>query len=82
MYVMSELTKRNVERATGKALYQLAQMTPDEERSLVKERTGCTLDFSKKQRYGIIGRGNPLLARRRIRRMTDLDKKSKQLFGI
>lgn len=82
MYVLSDLTKRNIEHAVGLPMDQLKVMTPEEERAWVERKTGCVLDFSPKRQYGKIGRGNPLLARRRIRRKVDLDRKSKQLFGI
>lgn len=57
-------------------------MSADEERQWVEKKTGKKLSYSKENRHGIIGRGNPLLARKKIRTIEDLDKKSKKLFGI
>lgn len=82
MYKMSDLTKKNIERAVGLNIDQLKAMTPAEERKWIEKKTGRVLTFSNKRRHGIIGRGNALLARKKIRRMVDLDEKSKHLFGI
>lgn len=38
--------------------------------------------FFKKLKRGIAGRGNPLLARKKICTTEDLDKKSKKYIGI
>lgn len=61
---------------------KLVTMDTKEERSWIEKRNNSKLAFSKKHRYGIIGRGNPLLARRKIRTAEDLEKKSKKLFGV
>lgn len=82
MYKISDTTKTNLEKSLGISLSDLDQMSADEERQWVEKKTGRKLSYSKKTRHKIIGRGNPLLARRKIRTIEDLDKKSKKLFGI
>lgn len=82
MYVMSELTKKNVERVVGVSVEQIKRMTPAEEREIIERKISVPLGFSSKRRYGIVGRGNPLLSRRRIRSLEDVDNRSKRLFGV
>lgn len=82
MYTMSNMAKQNIERVIGLSLDKIKAMSIDEEQKWVERRRRERLIFSKKRRKGIIGRGNPLLARRKIRTMEDLDKKSKKYIGI
>ena len=82
MYTMSALTKSNVERVTGVTIEEMKSMTMNQERDLVKKRNEERLTFSKQRRFGIIGRGNPLIARRKIRTEEDLNIKSKRLMGV
>ena len=82
MYTMSALTKSNVERVTGVTIEEMKNMTMNQERDLVKKRNGERLTFSKQHTFGIIGRGNPLLAIRKIRTEEDLNIKSKRLMGV
>lgn len=51
------------------------------QKSIYFMRNGERLTFSKQRRFGI-GRGNPLLARRKIRTEEDLNIKSKRLMGV
>ena len=82
MYTMSALTKSNVERVTDVTIEEMKSMTMNEEREMVKKRNEERLTFSKQRSFGIIGRGNPLLARRKIRTEEDLNIKSKRLMGV
>lgn len=82
MYTISRKTKTNIERVLGIPIEKLTNMDMKEERSWVEKRNNSRLSFSKRQKYGIIGRGNPLLARRKIRTAADLEKKSKKFFGV
>ena len=82
MYTISKKTKMNIERVVGMPIEKLVTMDTKEERSWIEKKNNSKLAFSKKHRYGIIGRGNPLLARRKIRTAEDLEKKSKKLFGV
>lgn len=82
MYTISEKTRANIERVVGVSVDKLSNMNAKEERSWIENKKMERLSFSKTRRYGIIGRGNPLIARRKIRTAEDLNQKSKQLFGI
>ena len=82
MYTMSALTKSNVERVTGVTIEEMKSMTMNEERDLVKKRNEERLTFSNLRRFVIIGRGNQLHARRKIRTGEDLNIKSKRLMGV
>lgn len=82
MYVMSEETKKNIERVTGLSIERIKRMTVREEQSWIEEWTGKKLSFSKERKRGIIGRGNPLLSRRKNRTYKDLDAKSRKYIGI
>lgn len=82
MYKISNNTKRNLERSLGISLCDFTKLSADEERIWIEKRAGTKLQFSKRKKHGIIGRGNPLLARRKLRTIKDLDQKSKNLYGI
>lgn len=82
MYTISEKTRANIERVVGISVDKLSNMNAKEERSWIESKKMERLSFSKRRRYGIIGRGNPLIARRKIRTAEDLERKSKQFFGI
>ena len=40
------------------------------------------LKISKKRKHGLFCEGNPLLSRRKIRTIEDLNSKSKKIFGV
>lgn len=82
MYTISEKTRANIERVVGIPIDKLNSMDTAEERSWIENRKKTKLSFSKRRRYGIIGRGNPLIARKKIRTAEDLNQKSKKFFGI
>ena len=65
---------------TGLNISEVANLSLDGEKSLVKQRTGRNLVFSiGKRDHRKLGRGNPLLARKRIRTMSDVDKRLDEL---
>lgn len=72
MFSLSKKTVEDLENRTGLTYSQLRSFSLDEELSFFK-KNGKQVSFSKERREGIIGRGNPLLARRRIRTMEDVD---------
>lgn len=74
MYLKKE-TKQILEKFIGKSVLELSQMDLKDEISFVKSRTGGTLDFSKGIDIRMQGRGNPLMTRKRICTMEDVDKK-------
>ena len=81
MYIMSNKTKKNIERVVGLPFSQIQQLDLSEEKKWLQKK--CQFNgFTKRVRYAIIGRGNPLLARKKIRTIEDLNKKSKKYLGI
>ena len=82
MYTISEKTRQNIERVVGISVDDLLNMDTEEQRSWIEKRNKEKLTFSKRRRYGIIGRGNPLIARRKLRTAKDLEHKSKKYFGV
>lgn len=81
MYTISKKTKMNIERIVGMPIEKIITMDIKEERSWIEKRNNSKLAFSKKHRHGIIGCGNPLLTKRKIRTAEDLEK-NKKLFGV
>lgn len=82
MYRISSIAQKNIENIVGLGVDEIKNMSFDEQETWIAKRAKSKIGFSKKRRIGIIGRGNPLLARRKIRTMEDLDKKSKKYIGI
>lgn len=74
MYTLSDTTKKNIERVIGLSLDKLKVMSISEEKAWVEKRNNKDLSFSKHLKHGFIGRGNPLLAKRKIRTLADLNK--------
>ncbi len=74
MYLKKE-TKRVLEKFIGKSILELSQMDLGDEVSFVKSRTGKIPIFSKDIDIRMQGRGNPLMSRKRICTMEDIDKK-------
>ncbi len=79
MFVISKSVERIITSKTGRSMSELRNLTLSDEVSLIKERTGKEIGFSKKRNKRIIGRGNPLLARKHIRTMEYVDKKIDEL---
>lgn len=61
MYMISDKTKKNIERVVGLPLEKLSVMTIAEERAWIEQKNKSPLKFSKRRRYGFVGRGNPLI---------------------
>lgn len=78
MYMKAE-TKASLESILGKKLEEIANMDFDEEVRFVEEKTKKALNFSKKTDFRMSGRGNPLITRRKIITMQDVDKKMSEL---
>ena len=47
-----------------------------QELAYIKEKTGKDVVFPRKMDYRMLSRGNPLIVRRRICTMKDIDKKN------
>lgn len=78
MYLNSRV-KNILENALGKSILELSQMDMDEERDFILSQTGKIPIFSKEADSRIVGRGNPLIARRRLCTMEDIDKRIMEL---
>lgn len=71
---LNQRTRDTLERIIGKSADDLKQMDLMEEKDFVEEKTGKKLSFSKKMDSRMTGRGNPLIIRRRISTMSDIDQ--------
>lgn len=74
MYLEKD-TKKALEKFIGKSVLELSEMDMVEELSFIESRIGNTPVFSKNIDVRIQGRGNPLMTRKRICTMEDIDKK-------
>ena len=68
---ISKDTQKNISQVVGADYSAIIDYDPLEEMSLI----GRTVLFSKNRDLKKVGRGNPLLARHKIRTMSDIDKK-------
>ena len=68
---ISKDTQKNISHVVGADYSAIIDYDPLEEMSLI----GRPVFFSKKRDLKKVGRGNPLLARHKIRTMSDIDKK-------
>jgi len=64
-----------LEKNIGLSLNQISELTLSDEINYVKAKTGKALIFSRKRDSRKIGRGNPLLARKRFTTMEELNTK-------
>ena len=71
---LNQRTRDTLERIIGKSADDLKKMDLIEEKSFVEEKTGKNLIFSIKMDSRMTGRGNPLIIRRRISTMSDIDQ--------
>lgn len=76
---LNNTTQKLLEKSIGKSIHELSQMDADEERAYVISRIGKVPIFSKKTDSRMCGRGNPLIARRRLCTMADIDKRIMEL---
>ena len=82
MYVLSQQAKDLIKKKTGKSIAELSEMTIEDESNLVRQLNGKSLIFSEKYDIRRIGRGNPLLARRRFRTMEYVDNRIEELCKV
>lgn len=76
VFELSERTKRNISNCVGVPFEQIIGLTPEEEvQAASRKRGGGEIVFSRKRRRGRMGRGSPLLARKKIRLISEVDKK-------
>lgn len=78
MYLKAQ-TKASLESIIGKSLKEISDMDFDDEIRFVEKKTKKPLLFSKKIDTRMSGRGNPLITRKRIFTMQDVEKKLSEL---
>ena len=76
---LSTRTNNSLERIIGTTLEQVSKMDLAQELAYIKEKTGKDVVFPRKMDYRMLSRGNPLIVRRRICTMKDIDKKIERL---
>ncbi len=72
---MSERTKKNISTCVGVPFERIVCLSLDDEIELASQKHGGKIVFSKKRNSSRVGRGNPLLARKKIRTIQDVEKK-------
>ncbi len=75
MYELSERTKANLSACVGVPFDRIVKLSLDEEVELAAKKYGRKIVFSKKRHSGRIGRGNPLLARMKVKTLQDVERK-------
>lgn len=76
---LNDRSKAHLERVIGKPIKEIAQMDLREEIRYVEEKTRRPLVYSTQTDHRIKGRGSPLIARRRLFTMADVDKRIEEL---
>jgi hypothetical protein len=75
MHTLNEKSRGAIKRITGFDVDYIANhLTLDDEILEVKKITGNKIAFSRKTRPWNIGRGNPLVARRKIKTKEEIEK--------
>lgn len=75
IFGLSKRTKKNISSSVGASFEQIVALSLDEEIRLASRKHGGRIVFSKKRNSNRVGRGNPLLARKKIRTIQDVEKK-------
>ncbi len=74
MYSLSDRAKARIEKITGVSILEINSLSLSDEKDLVLKKNNNALFFSRRKRGAVAGRGNPLLARKKIRTMEEVDK--------
>lgn len=69
MYKINSSSQKILEKMLGKKYREIADMDYDDEISYIQKKNNRKLVFSNKVDHRKVGRGNPLLSRRRIKTM-------------
>lgn len=72
--MLNQVVKDRLFVDSGVEYNDFIQMSPIAEKKVVEDITHHQLSVSSKRDYRRVGRGNPLIARRRIRTIEDVDK--------
>ena len=75
MAMVGEEAKRTLENSIGLSLSQVCELSVCDETALVNAKTGKGLQFSRSYDSRKIGRGNPLLARKKITTIEEINTK-------
>ena len=75
VFVLSRETKTTLEKSIGLSFSQLYGLNVSGEIDLVKVKTGKSLIFTKNSDSRKIGRGNPLLARKKFTTIEEINAK-------
>lgn len=77
--MLSKEVKEILEKNIGMPMSAISNMDFEEEKKYVEKRIKHSLLFSKKIDKRMTSRGNPLIVRKRICTMQDIDKKIEEL---
>lgn len=72
---LSAATQKNISDCVGRSYDSIVTLSPEEEKTLI----GKSVKFSTKRKRRIVGRGNPLLSRRRFRTLEEVEDKLKEI---
>lgn len=75
IYELSQRTKDNLSVCVGAPFERITDLSLDEEIVLASEKHGSEIVFSKKRHSRRVGRGNPLLARKKVKTLKEVEKK-------
>lgn len=76
---LNDRSKAHLERVIGKPIKEIVQMDLSDEIRYVEEKTKRPLVYSTQTDHRIKGRGSPLIARRRLFTMADVDRRIEEL---
>lgn len=83
IFKLNERTKRNISACVGVPFEELMDLSLDEEVALAeKMRGGEKIVFSRERRGDRVGRGSPLLVKKKIRTMDDVNKKIDKITRV
>lgn len=75
IFGLSKRTKDNLSACVGVPFGNIVDLSLEEEISIATRKYGSEIVFSKKHNSRRVGRGNPLLARKKIRTLKYIEKK-------
>jgi len=73
--MITEEAKKTLEMNIGLSLSQMYDLNVSDEIDFIRAKTGKNISFTKKLDSRKIGRGNPLLARRKITTIEEINTK-------
>lgn len=79
MFRMSKKTQEIIEARTQRKISEIVEMSPADESKLVYELMGESLKFPSNVDPRRVGRGNPLLARKRVRTLDDVERRISEI---